>query len=88
MLLAESNYIDNIKEIYINGLKSDIKNKLYDKGYNTLDLSIDIKNDDEYKVMGIEIKLEKVEENEIQNDKFHEGLYPHTYLLVEERNLW
>lgn len=67
----ELNNASNIKEMYINGLKSDIKNKLYDKGYNILNLSIDIEDSDEYKIRSMEIKVEKVKESENQNESLN-----------------
>lgn len=64
----DMNNSDNIKEIYINSLKNDIKNKLYDKGYETKKIDLEIEESNEYSINNMYIELEKTEDYKT-NDK-------------------
>lgn len=54
----------NIKELYANNLKKDMKNKIEDKGYTINSIKIEIENDEEYTIKKIDLSLSKKEEKE------------------------
>lgn len=54
--LEEKN-IMNIKSMYEINLKSDIKNKIQNKGYIVNDVTLDISDDDQYKINKINIEI-------------------------------
>lgn len=56
----------NIRQIYISNLKSDMKTKLEEKGYKVKEIILDIGEDESYTLKSISITLEKEEENEEQ----------------------
>lgn len=55
---------NNIRDIYINGLKNDIKSKVKGKGYETLSIDVDVANNEEYTLKSITLKLYKTENEE------------------------
>lgn len=50
---------NNIKELYENNLKKDIKSKVEDKGYKVNSVDIEIENNDEYTIKKINLKISK-----------------------------
>lgn len=52
----------NIKELYTNNLKKDIKSKIEDKGYRVNNINVEIENDKEYTIKIINLKLSKEDE--------------------------
>lgn len=61
-LLAENNS-SSIKDIYIANLKSDIKNKLKQKGYSANNIVLTVGDDENYTLNKIEIDIEKIKED-------------------------
>lgn len=64
-LLAENNSA-SIKDIYTANLKSDIKNKLKQKGYNTNNIVLTVGDDENYTLNKIELDIEKIKEDDKQ----------------------
>ena len=63
----QSDNESNIKSIYLDGLKSDMKEKIKSKGYNVNSIDINISNDDNYKILGITLNVNKIEEEDADN---------------------
>lgn len=61
-LLAENNS-SSIKDIYTANLKSDIKNKLKQKGYNANNIVLTVGDDENYTLNIIEFDIEKIKED-------------------------
>ena len=61
-LLAENNS-SSIKDIYTANLKSDIKNKLKQKGYNANNIVLTVGDDENYTLNKIELDIEKIKED-------------------------
>lgn len=61
-LLAENNS-SSIKDIYTANLKSDIKNKLKQKGYSANNIVLTVGDDKNYALNKIEIDIEKIKED-------------------------
>lgn len=61
-LLAENNS-SSIKDIYTANLKSDIKNKLKQKGYSANNIVLTVGDDENYTLNKIEIDIEKIKED-------------------------
>lgn len=61
-LLAENNS-SSIKDIYTANLKSDIKNKLKQKGYSANNIVLTVGDDKNYTLNKIEIDIEKIKED-------------------------
>lgn len=61
---------NNIKELYENNLKKDIKSKVEDKGYKVNSVDIQIENNDEYTIKKINLKISKEieQDNEIESN--------------------
>lgn len=61
---------NNIKELYENNLKKDIKSKVEDKGYKVNSINIEIENNEEYTIKRIDLKLSKEveEDNEVESN--------------------
>lgn len=64
-LLAENNSA-SIKDIYTANLKSDIKNKLKQKGFNTNNIVLTVGDDENYTLNKIELDIEKIKEDDKQ----------------------
>lgn len=54
----------NIRQIYMSNLKSDMKTKIEEKGYKVKEITLDIEDDESYTLKSIFLVLEKKEENE------------------------
>lgn len=65
--LADNNS-RTIKDIYISNLKTDIKSKLKEKGYDVISSNIEIKDDKNYTIEKIILDLSIIEEQETQNN--------------------
>ena len=61
-LLAENNS-SSIKDIYTANLKSDIKNKLKQKGYSANNIVLTVGDDKNYTLNKIELDIEKIKED-------------------------
>lgn len=61
-LLAENNS-SSIKDIYTANLKSDIKNKLKQKGYNANNIALTVGDDENYTLNKIELDIKKIKED-------------------------
>lgn len=61
---------NNIKEIYINSLKNDIKYKIETKGYTVGNVELEVQKNEEYTLKNISIEIYKKEEKEenVQNE--------------------
>ncbi len=65
----EDNNTRSIKDIYVSNLKADISAKLKEKGYN-IDISdIQIKDDENYTIEKITLKLIKMEQEQEKNNE-------------------
>lgn len=53
-----------IKEIYQNSLKNDMKEKVQTKGYKVINIFVDIEDNEQYSINEINLRLEKQEEQE------------------------
>lgn len=60
----DNNNENNIKEIYVSNLKTDMKSKLEDKGYIVNSISIEINEDDEYTIKSVNLKISKKNKEE------------------------
>lgn len=63
----EVNNSRTIKDIYVDNLENNIKNKVNDKGYETKELYIKVRDDETYTIE--EIKLTIKENNKLNNSK-------------------
>lgn len=61
-LLAKNNS-SSIKDIYTANLKSDIKNKLKQKGYNANNIVLTVGDDENYTLNKIELDIKKIKED-------------------------
>ena len=58
-----SNNSNNIKDIYITNLKTDISSKLKNKGYEVISCEIQIKDEETYEIKSLNLSLKKINEN-------------------------
>lgn len=66
--IIQSDNENNIKSIYLDGIKSDMKEKLKSKGYNVNGMDVNISNDNNYKILSITLNVTKLEKNEDEED--------------------
>ena len=59
---------ENIKEVYIASLKSDIEGKIANKGYNADSIEDEVQDNDEYTINSITISVSKLDEKEENNN--------------------
>lgn len=59
---------ENIKEVYITSLKSDIEGKIANKGYNADSIEVEVQDNDEYTINSITISVSKLDEKEENNN--------------------
>lgn len=64
----EDNNTRSIKDIYVSNLKADISAKLKEKGYETDTSDIQIKDDENYTIEKITLKLIKMEQKQEKNN--------------------
>ena len=70
--IIQSDNDNNIKSIYIEGIKGDMKEKIKTKGYNTNSIDVDISDDDNYKIVSVILNITKIQdesENVIQKNE-------------------
>lgn len=79
------NNSDNIKNIYIANLKTDIESKLKNKNYYVLSCDIEIQNEETYEINKIILTLEK-EINTLQNTEENNNIV-NTIAEVNEINI-
>ena len=60
--IIQSDNDNNIKSIYIDGIKSDMKEKIKTKGYNTNSIDVDISDDDNYKIVSVILNITKIQD--------------------------
>ena len=65
----EDNNTRSIKDIYVSNLKADISAKLKEKGYNIDTSDIQIKDDENYTIEKITLKLIKTEQKQEKNNE-------------------
>ena len=65
----QSDNESNIKSIYLDGIKNDMKEKLKAKGYNVNSMDVNISNDNNYKILSITLNITKLEKNEVNDDE-------------------
>lgn len=65
----QSDNESNIKSIYMDGIKNDIKEKLKSKGYNVNSIDLNISNNNNYKILSITLNITKLEKNEVNDDE-------------------
>ena len=65
----EDNNTRSIKDIYVSNLKADISAKLKEKGYEIDTSDIQIKNDENYTIEKITLKLIKMEQKQEKNNE-------------------
>lgn len=63
----ENNNTKTIKDIYLSNLTLDIKSKLKEKGYEVDDINITLKDDENYTMENIVLKLKNKEQNKEEN---------------------
>ena len=61
--------IEQLKDIYVSNLKADISAKLKEKGYNIDTSDIQIKDDENYTIEKITLKLIKMEQEQEKNNE-------------------
>ena len=68
--MVQTDNESNIQNIYISGLKDDMKAKIEAKGYIVESIDIEIANDDTYSIKSISVQVYKndVEDKDIDND--------------------
>ena len=59
---------ENIKEVYIASLKTDIEGKIANKGYNADSIEVEVQDNDEYTINSITISVSKLDEKEENNN--------------------
>lgn len=64
----EDNNENNIKNMYLEGIKDDMKAKINGKGYDVKDIDIDIANDESYNILTLNVNVVK-ENSEDQSNK-------------------
>ena len=60
--IIQSDNDNNIKSIYVDGIKSDMKEKIKTKGYNTNSIDVDISDDDNYKIVSVILNITKIQD--------------------------
>ena len=65
----EDNNTRSIKDIYVSNIKADISAKLKEKGYNIDTSDIQIKDDENYTIEKITLKLIKMEQEQEKNNE-------------------
>ena len=82
----EQNQEEQIKEIYISSLKSDMKEKIEGKGYIVVDITLEVADNEEYTLKKITLDLKKQENNSIQEDKENNSISETTNIQSTEAN--
>ena len=66
--LDKNNY-NNIMDIYVSNLKSDIISKLKNKGYETIECEVKIKNEETYEIEALNLNLKKIKSNNADTEE-------------------
>lgn len=69
----DKNNSNNIMDIYISNLKSDIISKLKNKGYETISCEIELKDEETYEIKSLKLTLKKISENDDNEEKKSSG---------------
>lgn len=77
----------NIRDIYIENLKSDIQNKLKIKGYNTTKIELDVGYDDNYTLNKISLTVAKIKEKENSENKEENNINSTVISSVNDINI-
>lgn len=64
----ESNNSRTVKDMYVSNLEVDIKAKLKDKCYETINIHINVKDDENYTIEKISMTIKKKEKKESKNE--------------------
>lgn len=70
----EQSQEQQIKEIYISSLKSDMKEKIEGKGYIVEDIILEVQDDEEYTINKITLNLKKQKNNSNREDKLNNSI--------------
>mgnify|MGYP000669358714 FL=1 len=70
----EQSQEQQIKEIYISSLKSDMKEKIEGKGYIVEDIILEVQDDEEYTINKITLDLKKQKNNSNREDKLNNSI--------------
>ena len=73
-LNLEQSQEQQIKEIYISSLKSDMKEKIEGKGYIVEDIILEVQDDEEYTINKITLDLKKQKNNSNREDKLNNSI--------------
>ena len=60
---------NNIMDIYVSNLKSDIISKLKNKGYETIECEVKIKNEETYEIEALNLNLKKIKSNNADTEE-------------------
>lgn len=80
----EQSQEEQIKEIYISSLKSDMKEKIENKGYTVVDITLEVADNEEYTLNKITLDLKKQENNSTQEDKSSNSISENTNIQSTE----
>lgn len=69
----DKNNSNNIMDIYVSNLKSDIISKLKNKGYETIECEIELKDEETYEIKSLKLTLKKISENNDNEEKKSSG---------------
>ena len=64
---------NNIKSIYLDGIKNDMREKIKSKGYSVNSIDVDISNDDDYKILGVSLEIMKLEDDNTTKDNIKQN---------------
>ena len=65
----DKNNSNNIMDIYVSNLKSDIISKLKNKGYETIECEVKIKNEETYEIEALNLNLKKIKSNNADTEE-------------------
>lgn len=65
----DKNNSNNIMDIYVSNLKSDIISKLKNKGYETTSCEIEIKDEETYEIEALNLNLKKIKSNNADTEE-------------------
>ena len=65
----DKNNSNNIMDIYVSNLKSDIISKLKNKGYETIECEIELKDEETYEIEALNLNLKKIKSNNADTEE-------------------
>ena len=80
----EQSQEEQIKEIYISSLKSDMKEKIESKGYIVENITLEVADNEEYTLNKITLDLKKQENNSTQEEKANNSISENTNIQSTE----